>query len=131
MDAVSDEFYKEFVRVFESRLVPGVVGLPEERKRDFLLGFVARTLFLGFVAKRGWLGGREDFLPWLPASLSGPRVDGPAALLPGVALAPVFRCPKGAAWQKGQLLHRASQAVRQAYLEAPISMGSFSTPRLA
>jgi hypothetical protein len=65
VEAVTEAFYREFVRVFEGDLVPGARGVPEERKRDFVLAFVARTLFVAFVAKRGWLGGREDFLPWL------------------------------------------------------------------
>jgi methylase of polypeptide subunit release factors len=65
VEAVTEAFYREFVEVFEGDLVPGVRGVPEERKRDFVLAFVARTLFVAFVAKRGWLGGREDFLPWL------------------------------------------------------------------
>jgi len=65
VEAVTAAFYREFVEVFEGDLVPGVRGVPEERKRDFVLAFVARTLFVAFVAKRGWLGGREDFLPWL------------------------------------------------------------------
>jgi hypothetical protein len=65
VEAVTEAFYREFVRVFEEDLVPGVPGVPEERKRDFVLAFVARTLFVAFVAKRGWLGDREDFLPWL------------------------------------------------------------------
>jgi hypothetical protein len=65
VEAVTEAFYQEFVGVFERDLVPGVWGVPEERKRDFVLAFVARTLFVAFVAKRGWLGGREDFLPWL------------------------------------------------------------------
>ncbi|AFV77521.1 Eco57I restriction endonuclease (plasmid) [Thermus oshimai JL-2] len=65
VDAVTEAFYREFVRVFEEILVPGVRGVPEERKRDFVLAFVARTFFVAFVAKRGWLGSREDFLPWL------------------------------------------------------------------
>jgi hypothetical protein len=65
VEAVTEAFYREFVEVFEGDLVPGVQGVPEERKRDFVLAFVARTLFVAFVAKRGWLGGREDFLPWL------------------------------------------------------------------
>jgi hypothetical protein len=65
VEAVTEAFYREFVGVFEEDLVPGVRGAPEERKRDFVLAFVARTLFVAFVAKRGWLGGGEDFLPWL------------------------------------------------------------------
>ena len=65
VEAVTEAFYREFVGVFEGDLVPGARGVPEERKRDFVLAFVARTLFVAFVAKRGWLGGREDFLPWL------------------------------------------------------------------
>jgi hypothetical protein len=65
VESASEAFYRDFVDVLERTLVPGAQGVPEERKRDFALAFVARTLFLAFVAKRGWLGGREDFFPWL------------------------------------------------------------------
>ncbi|MFN4073793.1 MAG: Eco57I restriction-modification methylase domain-containing protein [Thermus sp.] len=62
VEAVTEEFYREFIALFQ-RLAEEVVGeaSPGE-KRDFALAFVARVIFLGFVQKRGWLGGREDFL---------------------------------------------------------------------
>lgn len=62
VEAVTEEFYREFIALFQ-RLAEEVVGeaSPGE-KRDFALAFVARVVFLGFVQKRGWLGGREDFL---------------------------------------------------------------------
>ena len=63
VEAVTEEFYREFIEVFEERLARGVVGEASSgEKRDFALAFVARVIFLGFVQKRGWLGGREDFL---------------------------------------------------------------------
>ncbi len=63
VEAVTEEFYREFIRVFEEKLVKGVVGGGSSGEgRDFALAFVARVIFLGFVQKRGWLGGREDFL---------------------------------------------------------------------
>lgn len=64
VEAVSEAFYREFLGVSSNRLVEGVVGADSERQ-DFALAFVARTIFLGFVQRRGWLGGREDFLPYL------------------------------------------------------------------
>ena len=67
VDAVTDAFYREFTRVFANHLLTGVRGLKEEKqKSDFVLAFVARVLFIAFVAKKGWLGERgEKFLPWL------------------------------------------------------------------
>ena len=66
VEAVSEEFYREFLGIFKNRLVQGVAGEASEPERqDFALAFVARSIFLGFVQKRGWLGGREDFLPYL------------------------------------------------------------------
>lgn len=129
VDAVSDEFYKEFVRVFESRLVPGVVGLPEERKRDFLLGFVARTLFLGFVAKRGWLGGREDFLPWLLQAYRDQGWMGQQRFYREWLWPLYFDALKGPPGKKGNSFTGLPQAVRQAYLEAPYLNGELFNPK--
>ncbi|GIW31564.1 MAG: hypothetical protein KatS3mg071_1738 [Meiothermus sp.] len=130
VDAVGEEFYREFVRAFEGKLAPGVVGLAEERKRDFLLGFVARTLFLAFVAKRGWLGGREDFLPWLLEqyrSQHGKRLD----RFYQEWLAPLFfEALKAPPEAKKQLFGGLPESVRAAYREAPYLNGElFSRKR--
>ena len=61
LDAVTEEFYKEFMPRFED-IAQHVVG-PEDAntKQDFALLFVVRMVFLGFVQKKQWLE-REDFL---------------------------------------------------------------------
>lgn len=65
---VTEAFYREFVREVYPALLRGVRGLAEERaKGDFILGFVARILFLGFVARRGWLGDEDFFKSLLEA----------------------------------------------------------------
>jgi len=74
LEAVSDEFYKEFKPRFDA-LADSVVGLdlsrpqakrdqpqPAQLQQDFALLFVIRILFLGFVQKKGWLGGNPRFL---------------------------------------------------------------------
>lgn len=65
---VTEAFYWEFVRSVYPTLIRGVRGLAEEgAKGDFVLGFVARILFLGFVARRGWLGDEDFFKNLLEA----------------------------------------------------------------
>ncbi len=62
LEAVSDEFYREFKPKFE-RLAASVQGTEDPAlKQDFALLFVIRTIFLGFVQKRGWLGRNLRFL---------------------------------------------------------------------
>ncbi len=59
LEAVSDEFYREFKPHFD-RLAKSVQGTDDPAlKQDFALLFVIRTIFLGFVQKRGWLGQRR------------------------------------------------------------------------
>ncbi|MGF1669023.1 MAG: hypothetical protein ACFCU6_01140, partial [Balneolaceae bacterium] len=62
IDAVSDEFYNEFNPKFLdiSNAVQGTDNMAI--KKDFALLFVIRIIFIGFVQKRGWLGGREEFI---------------------------------------------------------------------
>ncbi|MDQ7030171.1 MAG: hypothetical protein Q9O62_10530 [Ardenticatenia bacterium] len=62
LEAVSDEFYREFKPYFD-RLAESVQGTNDPTlKQDFALLFVIRTIFLGFVQKRGWLGKNPRFL---------------------------------------------------------------------
>ncbi len=67
LEAVSDEFYKEFKPKFDA-IAQGVLGTKDPALRqDFALLFVIRTIFLGFVQKKGWLGEDQRFLQnlWL------------------------------------------------------------------
>lgn len=128
VDAVTTDFYREFVRVFEETLVPGVVGLPEERRRDFLLGLVARVLFLAFVAKRGWLGGREDFLPWLLRVYQEQGLMGQNQFYREWLNPLFFRALKGPPGAKGSAFEHLPEHVRQAYLEAPYLNGELFAP---
>lgn len=130
VDAVGEEFYREFVRAFEGKLAPGVVGLAEERKRDFLLGFVARTLFLAFVAKRGWLGGREDFLPWLLGQYRSQQGGRPDRFYLEWLAPLFFEALKAPPEAKKQLFGGLPEPVRAAYREAPYLNGElFSRKR--
>jgi len=62
LEAVSDEFYREFKPHFD-RLAKEVRGTDDPAlKQDFALLFVIRTIFLGFVQKKGWLGKNPKFL---------------------------------------------------------------------
>ncbi|HHB89831.1 MAG TPA: hypothetical protein ENK60_00830, partial [Anaerolineae bacterium] len=60
--AVSDEFFKEFKPQYDA-ISQAVVGTSDEAlKQDFALLFAIRVIFLGFVQKKGWLGGNLRFL---------------------------------------------------------------------
>lgn len=62
IEAVSDEFYREFKDHYD-RLSNGVQGTNNEvLKRDFALLFAIRIIFLGFVQKKGWLGDNPRFM---------------------------------------------------------------------
>ena len=62
LEAVSDEFYKEFKPRFDA-ITAAVQGTENEAlKQDFAFLFVIRIIFLGFVQKKGWLGGNPRFL---------------------------------------------------------------------
>ncbi len=62
LEAVSDEFYKEFKPKFDA-ITAAVQGTENDAlKQDFALLFVIRIIFLGFVQKKGWLGGNPRFL---------------------------------------------------------------------
>jgi len=65
IEAVSEDFYKEFKKDHFDKIAKAVTGLPRIKKdlrEDFALLFAIRVLFLGFVQKKGWLGGNEKFI---------------------------------------------------------------------
>lgn len=62
IQAVSDEFYKDFKGKYDA-LAVAVQGTDAELlKHDFALLFAIRIIFLGFVQKKGWLGNNPKFL---------------------------------------------------------------------
>ena len=62
LEAVTNDFYNEFSPKFED-IANNVAGNIEfSIKQDFSLLFVIRTIFIGFVQKRKWLGDDEEFL---------------------------------------------------------------------
>lgn len=62
LEAVTDEFYKEFKESFDV-LAAAVKGTDDTNlKQDFALLFAIRIIFLGFVQKKGWLGNNFNFL---------------------------------------------------------------------
>lgn len=72
VEAVSDAFYEAFKPRFDA-LAASVTGLSKAdagRAEDFALLLVIRTIFLGFIQKRGWLGGDITFLQSLRAEFA-------------------------------------------------------------
>ncbi len=128
LEAVSRAFYKEFAEAFEEKLVPGIVGYtPRERVRDFALAFVARVLFLGFVAKKGWLGNDERFLPNLYARY---RESGGRDRFYKDWLEPLFfSALKGPPGSKPGSFDHLPEDVRRAYFEAPYLNGELFNPK--
>lgn len=63
--AVTDIFYSDFYNHFqlliESVTAKGINSRAES-KRDFVLLFAIRTIFIGFVQKKHWVGADENFL---------------------------------------------------------------------
>ncbi len=128
LEAISKAFYRDFAKLFEDRLVPGIVGYsPREKVRDFALAFVARVLFLGFLAKRKWLGGDERFLPHL---LERYRATGGKDRFYRDWLEPLFfaalKAPPGS---KRESFAHLPEDIRRAYLEAPFLNGELFTPK--
>jgi len=125
VEAVNEEFYKGFVKVFENTLVPAVKGLDQAVTRDFLLAFVARTFFVSFVAKRGWLG-PENFLPWLLSRYQQTRQDGFYTHW----LKPLFfQSLKGPPQSKGADFAHLPEDVRAIYQAAPYLNGELFKPK--
>lgn len=62
IDAVTDEFYNSFKPNFD-QLSENVIGTKDTQlKQDFVLLFIIRIIFLGFVQKKLWLNKDEEFI---------------------------------------------------------------------
>lgn len=65
LSAVTDIFYKDFF-VEYNKIVEVVKkrnkSIDQEKARDFVLLFTVRTIFLGFIQKRRWIGNDEKFI---------------------------------------------------------------------
>lgn len=62
IDAVTDDFYKDFLPQFDL-LADSVIGVEDDGlKKDFALLFVIRIIFIGFVQKRGWLDQNQEYV---------------------------------------------------------------------
>lgn len=62
LEAVSDEFYREFEPRFQA-IANAVQGTEDaDFKQDLAMLFVIRIIFLGFVQKKGWLGNNPKFM---------------------------------------------------------------------
>ncbi|OGF46492.1 MAG: hypothetical protein A2452_04325 [Candidatus Firestonebacteria bacterium RIFOXYC2_FULL_39_67] len=65
IEAVTDEFYNEFSPKFdniaESVKKSSKVNVSEEIAKDFALLFVIRVIFIGFLQKKRWIGGDQEF----------------------------------------------------------------------
>ena len=65
LSAVTEIFYKDFF-VEYNKLVDAARSrnkhLEQEKVRDFVLLFVIRTIFLGFIQKKGWVGNDDKFI---------------------------------------------------------------------
>ncbi|MBU0951950.1 MAG: Eco57I restriction-modification methylase domain-containing protein [Elusimicrobia bacterium] len=65
LQTVTDIFYEEFFKEY-NKLVEAVKKenkeIDNEKSRDFVLLFAVRTIFLGFIQKKGWIGNDEKFI---------------------------------------------------------------------
>jgi len=61
---VTDLFYKEFFVEYDKlvKTVQKTNNINESKARDFVLLLAIRTIFLGFIQKRKWLGNDEKFI---------------------------------------------------------------------
>ncbi|MBU4485532.1 MAG: Eco57I restriction-modification methylase domain-containing protein [Candidatus Delongbacteria bacterium] len=65
---VTKDFYDEFFPIFQE--ISSAVtsepadGISQKEKEDFALLFVIRTIFIGFIQKRKWIGDDENFLEY-------------------------------------------------------------------
>lgn len=63
--AVTDLFYDEFFKIYDSivKETKTINNIDKENNaRDFVLLFAIRTIFLGFIQKKKWLGNEEKFI---------------------------------------------------------------------
>src|SRR3989344_5049685 len=63
--AVTDLFYDEFFKIYDNivKETKSINDIDKENTaRDFVLLFVIRTIFLGFIQKKKWLGHDQKFI---------------------------------------------------------------------
>ncbi|MFC1568298.1 Eco57I restriction-modification methylase domain-containing protein [Candidatus Margulisiibacteriota bacterium] len=60
-DLFYQEFFKEYKKLLES-VEKKNSTLNHDKARDFALLFVIRTIFIGFIQKKGWIGNNNHFL---------------------------------------------------------------------
>jgi len=64
LTAVTKQFYDEFFDIFDA-LVKATEKINDtrvEKVRDFVLLFTIRSIFIGFIQKKKWIGNDEDFI---------------------------------------------------------------------
>lgn len=63
--AVTDIFYDEFIGIY-NKIVESVKisnqNIDDNKTKDFVLLFSIRTIFIGFISKKKWIGGKEKFV---------------------------------------------------------------------
>jgi len=65
IEAVTDIFYDDFFKIYNKLVsVTSRINKIEDvkRTRDFILLFVIRTIFIGFIQKREWIGDDKKFI---------------------------------------------------------------------
>ncbi|MCD4825806.1 MAG: Eco57I restriction-modification methylase domain-containing protein [Phycisphaerae bacterium] len=62
LDEVSSDFYNNFKPIFDNIALNVQGNASGDTKENQALLFVIRTIFLGFVQKKGWLGKNPEFL---------------------------------------------------------------------
>jgi hypothetical protein len=76
LSAVTDIFYDDFF-VEYNKLVTAVMEANSitdyDKARDFVLLFAIRTIFIGFIQKKGWIGDDEKFIQSLLAKYIGQK----------------------------------------------------------
>jgi len=65
--AVTNIFYDEFFRIYgrvveETIKINKIEGRDKTKASDFVLLFAIRSVFLGFIQKKKWIGGEENFI---------------------------------------------------------------------
>ncbi|MEI6143976.1 MAG: DNA methyltransferase [Candidatus Berkelbacteria bacterium] len=74
---VTEIFYKDFFNIYNKLVKVAAVknSITEEKARDFVLLFSIRTIFLGFIQKRNWLGDDQNFIQKLFSSYLKSKVE--------------------------------------------------------
>ncbi len=62
LEEVSNTFYNEFTPKFTEIVESIDNSIDLNTRQDFALLFIIRTIFIGFVQKKGWIGKKESFV---------------------------------------------------------------------